>query len=142
MDFFDNCIYFDLHGISFVPMVLWLLEKPSATYRQNCKPYQSNLLVHICMMYLRLHSNGMGKCNIKSICEMNVNLENKLTSIVVLNIFKRFEWKTFAALSQYNNTKKCKCYHIQYLIPRCFNTTTPKRYWIFDEMNVFLELKP
>ena len=77
MDFFDNCIYFDLHGISFVPMVLWLLEKPSTTYRQNCKPYQSNLLVHICMMYLRLHSNGMGKCIIKSICEMSVNLEQK-----------------------------------------------------------------
>ena len=70
-------IFFDLHGISFVPMVLWLLEKPSTTYRQNCKPYQSNLLVHICMMYLRLHSNGMGKCNIKSICEMSVNLEQK-----------------------------------------------------------------
>ena len=36
-------ILFDLHGISFVPMVLWLLEKPSTTYRQNCKPYTNSI---------------------------------------------------------------------------------------------------
>ena len=98
MDFFDNCIYFDLHGISFVPMVLWLLEKPSTTYRQNCKPYQSNLLVHICMMYLRLHSNGMGKCIIKSICEMSVNLENKNWLLLWWSLF---EW---TPLLHYHNT--------------------------------------
>ena len=101
MDFFDNCIYFDLHGISFVPMVLWLLEKPSTTYRQNCKPYQSNLLVHICMMYLRLHSNGMGKCNIKSICKMSVNLDKNLTSIVVIVTWLDVQW---APLLHYHNT--------------------------------------
>ena len=47
MDFFDNCIYFDLHGISFVPMVLWLLEKPTTTYRQNYKPYLTELFVYM-----------------------------------------------------------------------------------------------
>ena len=78
--------------------------------------------------------NALLKVFVKWVYIWNKNL----TSIVVIVI----RMNSFAALSQYNNKKKFECYYTKYLIPLCFNTTTPKRNWIFDEMNVFLELKP